>query len=59
MAIAVAFDLEIWAYDIKNTYVNIKLKNPIYYKLLSGNEMKGKGLKLVRALYRLKHSSNL
>jgi len=36
MAIAAAFDLEIWQYNAVNAFINARLDKPVYYYCLEG-----------------------
>ena len=56
MAIAAAFNLEIFQYDAVNAFLNSKLNEEIFCQCPEGFERHGKCWTLIRALYGLKQS---
>ena len=56
ITIAAQFDLELIQYDTVNTFVNAKLDEEVYMKMLSGYRCTGTILKLDRVLYSLQKS---
>src|SRR5918999_5272708 len=56
MAIAAAFDLEIFQYDAVNAFTNSTLDETVYCECPQGFEQSDQCLLLLRALYRLRRS---
>ncbi|CRG92922.1 hypothetical protein PISL3812_10003 [Talaromyces islandicus] len=59
MALATAFDLEIWQCDAINAFLNSFLDEIVYIHFPDGFKVPGKCLKLIRALYGLKRAPRL
>ena len=56
IAIAAAYNLKIWQYDIVNAFINTKFNKLIYCYCLKGFNQNGQILELFMALYGLKIS---
>ena len=58
LLVAALNDLDVFSCDISNAYLNVPCKEKIWFEagLECGTSMKGKVMKLVRALYGLKSS---
>jgi hypothetical protein len=59
MALAAAFDLEIWQCDAINAFLNSYLDEIVYIQYPDGFKVAGKCLLLIRALYGLKRAPRL
>jgi hypothetical protein len=59
MALAAAFDLEIWQCDAINAFLNSYLDETVYIQYPEGFKVPGKCLRLIRALYGLKRAPRL
>jgi hypothetical protein len=59
MALAAAFDLEIWQCDAVNAFINSFLDETVYMRFPDGFKVPGKCLRLIRALYGLKRAPRL
>ena len=59
MALIAGFDLETKSYDIINAYVNASFRKPTYYQMPFDFEYFGRIWKILKILYRFKHSANL
>lgn len=61
MALAAAFDLEVWQVDVVNAFANSLLDEIVYIEIPDGHPLRasGKVLRLIRALYGLRRSPKL
>ena len=59
LALTAAYDLDTWHADVTNAFLNSILDEIVYCKFPDGFPQPGKCLKLLRALYGLRHAPRL